>query len=180
MNSKMYTEGDIVTVEKANGYQDEALLVRCHNGYASAVFLFEKPQYENNVRIISRQEMYFDAGKLCYVRYDNITDLVKSMPPEEYDQARGHILVALGLDDLIDRNPPEQTPDKAQAELPTLEEIADQVERAAIAGVTQQMSFLSEKLFGNQENGYSVAQYMRMEAERDIYRDLYKELLGSR
>lgn len=83
-----YQDGDIVEVTKQNGVVEEMLLLRCHDGYATAVILKEKAPAENSSAVISRQKMYFDAGRPCYVYYDSIGQFVKTVSASELERIR--------------------------------------------------------------------------------------------
>ena len=53
-----YQDGDIVEVTKQNGVTEEFLLLRCHEGYATAAILKERAPAENSVAVISRQGIF--------------------------------------------------------------------------------------------------------------------------
>lgn len=155
-----YADGDIVTVEKQNGYTEEMLLLKCHDGYASATILREKEPFENAVPVISRQKMYLDAGRLCYAFYDMITGFVKSVSDDDLERVRREIGNALGIGSL---NVPEaKEPQKSP-------------QTALDAEINDKLNELIVKLANETDVAILREGIIRAEAERDIYRELFEK-----
>lgn len=155
-----YADGDIVTVEKNNGLVEEMLLLKCHDGYASATILREKPPFENAVPVISRQKMYIDAGRLCYAFYDMITGFVKSISDDDLERVRRDIGNALGIGSLAipEAKEPQKTPQTA-------------VDTEMIGKLDE----LIVKLANETDVTILREGIIRAEAERDIYRELFEK-----
>jgi len=157
-----YADGDIVTVEKNNGYTEEMLLLKCHDGYASATILREKEPYENAVPVISRQKMYADAGRLCYVFYDMITGYIKSVPDDELENVRQRIGKALGIGTLaVPESQTEHTAVLRDEDISLLKGVVDRLaeQMEPLLKKTQEMS-----------NNLIMAQ-----AERNVYKELFEK-----
>ena len=154
-----YADGDIVTVEKNNGYTEEMLLLKCHDGYASATILREKEPYENGVPVISRQKMYADAGRLCYVFYDMITGFVKAVPDDELEKVRRKIGEALGIGTLVVPAAPQEVTQKSGADEEVMAILDAAIQKMAESADTAELK----------------ASLIRAEAERDVYRDLFEK-----
>lgn len=158
-----YADGDIVTVEKNNGYTEEMLLLKCHGGYASATILREKEPYENGVPVISRQKMYADAGRLCYVFYDMITGFIKAVPDDELEKVRQKIGAALGIGSLA-------VPEAAERQVPQ-----ETPQTAVDPEVIDKLNELIVKLANETDVETLREEIIRAETERDIYRELFEK-----
>ena len=157
-----YADGDIVTVEKNNGYTEEMLLLKCHDGYASATILRDKPPFENAVPVISRQKMYLDAGRLCYVFYDMITGFVKSVSDEDLEKVRQKIAEALGIGTLAIPAVAEQPKAALRDEdIMMLKGVIDQF-AAQMEPIVKKATEMKDSL-------------IMAQAERNVYRELFEK-----
>ena len=155
---KDYADGDIVIAKKHNGETEEMLLLRCHEGYATATILRDKPPIENAVMVISRQKMYMDAGRPCYVFYDTITGFVKSVSDEELERVRQKIGEALGIGTLAAQEEPKAT--LRDEDIMMLKGVMDQLAEK-MEPILKRTKEMSDSLI--------IAQ-----AERNVYRELFE------
>lgn len=160
-----YQDGDIVEVTKQNGVVEEMLLLRCHDGYATAVILKEKAPAENSSAVISRQKMYFDAGRPCYVYYDSIGQFVKTVSASELERIRRKVGGAIGLV-IPDVGEVKQDPVKL-IDQATLDDLA---QRFSLQLVPVHKG-ISDLAAGLQDREKTI----RLEAERDIWKELYEK-----
>lgn len=160
-----YQDGDIVEVTKQNGVVEEMLLLRCHDGYATAVILKEKAPAENSSAVISRQKMYFDAGRPCYVYYDSIGQYIKTVNASELERIRKKVGEAIGLV-IPDVGEVKQDPVKL-IDQDTLDDLA---QRFSLQLVPVHKG-ISDLVAGLQDRDKTI----RLEAERDIWKELYEK-----
>lgn len=160
-----YQDGDIVEATKQNGVVEEMLLLRCHDGYATAVILKEKAPAENSSAVISRQKMYFDAGRPCYVYYDSIGQYIKTVNASELERIRKKVGEAIGLV-IPDVGEVKQDPVKL-IDQDTLDDLA---QRFSLQLVPVHKG-ISDLVAGLQDRDKTI----RLEAERDIWKELYEK-----
>lgn len=160
-----YQDGDIVEVTKQNGVVEEMLLLRCHDGYATAVILKEKAPAENSSAVISRQKMYFDAGRPCYVYYDSIGQYIKTVNASELERIRKKVGEAIGIV-IPDVGEVKQDPVKL-IDQDTLDDLA---QRFSLQLVPVHKG-ISDLVAGLQDRDKTI----RLEAERDIWKELYEK-----
>ena len=169
-----YQDGDIVEVTKQNGIIEEFLLLRCHDGYATAVILKERAPAENSVAVISRQKMYLDAGRPCYVFYDAIGQYVKTLNASELERIRKKVGGALGI--VIPENGETKQPEPVR-------EISRETVEEVIRAVAEKLDPLQEAVKKLQESfddvGMELEKEIRLEAERDIFKSLYAQERGA-
>ena len=159
---KGYTDGDIVIAKKHNGETEEMLLLKCHDGYASATILRDKPPLENAVPVISLQTMYMDAGRLCYVFYDTITEYVERLSDEELERVRQKIGEVLGIRTLAAQEEPKAT--LRDENIMMLKGMMDQLAEK-MEPILKRTKEMSDSLI--------IAQ-----AERNVYRELFERERG--
>ena len=165
-----YQDGDIVEVTKQNGVTEEFLLLRCHEGYATAAILKERAPAENSVAVISRQKMYLDAGRPCYVFYDAIGQYVKTLNASELERIRKKIGGSLGI--AIPENGETKQPDPVKSI--NQEEIKDLVEK--VTNMMEPLQAAVDKLQNTFDDvGMTLEKEIRLEAERDIFKALYEK-----
>lgn len=92
-----YEMGDVVEVETMNGGVREAILLKCHEMYASAIYLVEDEPRECALKVYSRKIMYTDTGKAGYVFYDKIQGLVKQLSEAELSALCSSVANSLGV-----------------------------------------------------------------------------------
>ena len=161
-----YNDGDIVEVMKQNGVIEEMILLRCHEGYASAVMLKEKAPAENSMAVISRQKMYFDAGRPVYVYYDAITGFIKTVNVLELEKIRKKVAIAIGLV-IPEAGEIKQADPVKLIDQDTLDDLAQRFSLQLIPihkGISDLVSGLNER-----------DRTVRLEAERDIWKQLYEQ-----
>ena len=165
-----YQDGDIVEVMKQNGTVEEFLLLRCHEGYATAAILKERAPSENSVAVISRQKMYLDAGRPCYVFYDVIGQFVKTITESELNRIRKKIGGALGL--IIPEDGETKQPDPVR----TISQEEVKVLAEKFAKMMEPLQAAMDKLQDTFDDvGMTLEKEIRLEAERDIFKALYEK-----
>ena len=156
-----YNDGDIV-IAAINGMpRIEYLLIRCFDGYATAYRLLGTPPTENSNTVRSRQLRYYDAGKFNFVYYDNIEEYVRTLSDDEMAEVRFSIVETLDL--FLDErwNDSEDTP-LVEPVVPDDKKLLDVI------------GSVNEKLGGYVDDAKNI---IRLEAERDVYKGLYLDLL---
>lgn len=172
-----YLDGDIVTTNNAKFGEDELLLVKCHERYATALRLQENKPKENSVKVVSRTEMWGDTGKLGYIYYDKITGYIKTLPEEELDKVREKIMESIGaaaeyprdteFDSIMNDGPQEDNTQLRELKH-MVQDLADTIHGQAETQRTP-----------NEEDVRLLQKALnRAETERDIYKSLYEQERG--
>lgn len=166
-----YQDGDIVEITKQNGLTEEALLLKCHEGYATAVILKERAPAENWMAVISRQKMYIDAGRPCYVYYDAIGQLIKGVGQSELGRIRRKVGNAIGLT-FIDQEVVKEPNPVTSLDKDTIKELVE-----ALAKETESLRNEMKEIAENavEGTGMTIEKKIRLEAERDIFKALYEQ-----
>lgn len=173
MNKGEFYARDIVTVDCANGQQD-FLLLKCHEDYATALMLREKPYKENSVKVVSKSVMYADAGRVAYVYYDKISGYVKTIKELEFTGIQKMIITAMGLEIACEEAPvpmPIAAAEEAVIPLELLETCKE---------VKDCHKMLSEMVSMEVNVKELKTKNIRLEAERDVYRELFMMANGTK
>lgn len=173
MNKGELYARDIVTVDCANGQQD-FLLLKCHEDYATALMLREKPCKENNVKVVSKSVMYADAGRVAYVYYDKISGYVKTVKDLEFTGIQKMIITAMGLETACEEAPAPMPITEAEEVVIPLELLETCKE------VTACHKMLSEMVSMEANVKELKISNIRLEAERDVYKELFMMANGTK
>ena len=146
-----FYRGDIVDFELNNGLSKEAVILSVHDNYSSVVVLWDK---EKPYIVNCRGMKYTDPGMVQYVFNDKITGFVRSMSDQEYADIMQAVVDSLGYE------APEQVK-KAEVKEAAPEEFIPPV---AVDGPFN-IAFREEMV--------------QIKAERNVYKELYENLINS-
>lgn len=172
MDNKTAYTGEIWEMETLNGQTREVLLVQCFNNYATILTLTDTEPEENGLAIRSRSMKWTDCGKLGYVFYNRLTNMVRSMTDEELEEVRDSIGEVLQIQ---------------KGTFAELAGLTDDGEDSSDTGAAVETTAAEEENATQSEGGLpkEAAQMMMdsalalegMTRERDIYKHLYETLL---
>lgn len=150
-----WVRGDIVKWERANGSMSQAVLLSCHDGFASILELQDEEASENGHKIkVGGEVKYVDCGKIVMLWYNRIRALVENMKPEPFAKLQEHVGKALGTDITTE---------------PIIKEVEVPVE------VVKEVEKVVEK-----DTMETIIKIAKLEAERDTYKNLYTDLMAKK
>lgn len=147
-----YNKGEIWEIETTNGSTREVLLVQCFDDYAAALTLTDYQPNHTYMQIKSQDLRYMDCGRLGYVFYDKFVKFIRMVSDEELREIQYRIASALDL------------PAPVAAEADT----ATQQQDDAPESKCELQQLLMD----------SALELEGMTRERDVYKELYGQLLG--
>lgn len=164
--SMEYNKGEIWEIETANGTTREVFLVQCFDDYAAVLTLIDSQPNHTYMQIKSQDLRYIDCGRLGYVFYDKFVKFIRMVSDEELKEVQYHIASALDLP------APEATETAESAPAPVVAEgeadTATQLEDDAPKSKCELQQLLMD----------SALELQGMTRERDVYKELYNQLLG--
>lgn len=134
----------------------------------------EKPYKENSVKVVSKSVMYADAGRVAYVYYDKISGYVKTIKEPEFTGIQKMIITAMGLEIACEEAPvpmPIAAAEEAVIPLELLETCKE---------VKDCHKMLSEMVSMEVNVKELKTKNIRLEAERDVYRELFMMANGTK
>lgn len=154
-NALDYHDGDIIELVKQSGATEQALLIKCHSGYATTMMLKDVEPFENTAVLTTNdgEKLFYDAGRPGYVFFDNILGVSGTVSDEEMEKVRSRIARALGIS-VADDGQKATVP--ADALAPRIDQIKNMVNEIV-------------------SNGCDRDHIIRLEAERDIWKGLYEQ-----
>lgn len=164
MASMGYNKGEIWEIETANGITREVLLVQCFDDYAAALTLVDSQPNHTYMQIKSQDLRYMDCGRLGYVFYDKFVKFVRMVSDEELKEIQYRIASALDLPAMEMTEAAEPAPASVDAEADT----ATQQQDDAPESKCELQQLLMD----------SALELQGMTRERDVYKELYNQLLG--
>lgn len=164
MASMEYNKGEIWEIETANGITREVLLVQCFDDYAAALTLVDSQPNHTYMQIKSQDLRYMDCGRLGYVFYDKFVKFVRMVSDEELKEIQYRIASALDLPAMEMTEAAEPAPASVDAEADT----ATQQQDDAPESKCELQQLLMD----------SALELQGMTRERDVYKELYNQLLG--
>lgn len=142
-----WVRGDIVEIETNTGYLNEYVLISCHEEYATGLLLKDEPNKENDHNVMSRTAKHCDVGKLTPCYYNRINKLVKSMDDGAFNTLLARVAQCLGTELKANSDP-------------------------VVKVVTKEVKVDDPRARAEQE-----IKIAKIEAERDVYKELYMQLL---
>lgn len=183
MSEVTYQAGDIVEYMTKDGTDCEAAILAVHEdlNLANVIRLGIDPARGENIEVISKVKRYADINRPFYIFLNNIVDLVRTLPDDTFRAIRSAVAEGLNLQadltssaETVDRPIPQtaerpdptdedQLPDAVPSYLyDRLDEILDKLDdMSAIKGVG--------------DDGPTTEDWIRLEAERDIWKQLYEQ-----
>ena len=159
-----YNKGEIWEIETTNGSTREVLLVQCFDDYAAALTLTDYQPNHTYMQIKSQDLRYMDCGRLGYVFYDKFVKFIRMVSDEELREIQYRIASALDLPALEITETAEPAPTPVAAEADT----ATQQQDDAPESKCELQQLLMD----------SALELEGMTRERDVYKELYGQLLG--
>lgn len=156
-----FNKGDIWEIETTNGTVREVLLVQCFEDYAATLTLLDYKPEHTYMAIKSQGLKYADCGRLGYIFYDKATKFIRQLSDEELNEVQCHIVGAL--------------------DLPVQEEVAadpvsDECDNATQPQEADTSADDSEEVKTLLMD--STLELQKVTSERDVYKELYNQLLG--
>lgn len=174
MSEVTYQAGDIVEYMNKDGSNCEAIILAVHEdlNIANVVRLNLDPVKGENVEVISKVKRYADINRPFYIFLNNIVDLVRTLPDDTFRAVRSAVAEGLGLAvDLASSSETVDTPtpDKER-------ELSD----AGPSYLYDRLDEILDKLDDmSAESGDvdapSKEDWIRLESERDIWKQLYEQ-----
>ena len=161
--SMEYNKGEIWEIETTNGTTREVFLVQCFDDYAAVLTLIDSQPNHTYTQIKSQDLRYMDCGRLWYVLYDKFVKFIRMVSDEELKEVQYRIASALDLPALETTETAEPAPAPVAAE-------ADTATQPQLQAETEHE--LKQLLID------SALELEGMTRERDIYKELYNQLLG--
>lgn len=165
ITSMEYNKGEIWEIETANGSTREVLLVQCFDDYAAALTLTDYQPNHTYMQIKSQDLKYMDCGRLGYVFYDKFVKFIRMVSDEELKEIQYRIASALDLPALEAAEAAESAPAPVTAETDTATQPQDDDAPESKCELQQLLMDSALELQG-------------MTRERDVYKELYNQLLG--
>lgn len=163
--SMEYNKGEIWEIETTNGTTREVFLVQCFDDYAAVLTLIDSQPNHTYMQIKSQDLRYMDCGRLGYVFYDKFVKFIRMVSDEELKEVQYRIASALDL-------PASEMSDTAK------EQVAA-VPMMEVDTATQQQDDAPESKCELQQLLMDSALELEgMTRERDVYKELYGQLLG--
>lgn len=170
-------EGDIFSVRRLDGKTAQNLLIKVFDNYSMTLMLKDTPEYiqpENMVEIVSRAVMYADAGRLGYV-FNNILDeseYIRTVGASKLDLIKGKIVELILGQDAVQGPTEAHSPEIGTPVVKPSDETACTVVQDSCGDRID-----PAKLASNEDAG-GIAELVRMDTERQIYKGLSERLLA--
>lgn len=162
MKEKKVYKGEIWETETQSGQTREVLLIQCFKDYAAVLTLAAEKPTENGMSLKSKALMWVDCGRLGYVFYDKLNQLVRSLSDKELNEVLYRIGASLDL----------------PGDEPLKPETAPMVQTGMIATLPEtRVEDLDSEL--KQMLMDSALELEGMTRERDIYKAQYEKLLDN-
>lgn len=145
-----YQGGDIVEYKSNKSQSEYAVLLACFNNHAEVLRLSDLDQGKNDHKIMFRTLMHADASKVFWIAYDRI-QVVGMVPDEAFKNLLRHVGICFGI-----QQENIKLPVKAEADAERL---------------TRECEAYKAKI-AEQER-----ELIKTAAERDVYKDLYTEVI---
>lgn len=162
-----FYNGDIWTMQKADGRIYEVLILATHGNYATVLTLLDREPQENCVTIKSKATMYADTGKVNYVFYDKLLDFVKAMPEPDFVKVLRKVGTSLNMGEVF-----AEMPVKA----PQSPIIPQETEKPANPAPQEEKTLhtpVNATVIDADRYQKMQMQLVAAEKERDIYKELF-------
>lgn len=174
-NTMTLYEGDIVEIVESRGTVGTYVAVAVHDAYAVALKLMRTQTPSAPYRIVAREEMYTDPGRLTYKTLDSVQTFIRSMSADEVKSLKEAVKETLGLSEEV-QSSDEKVKDlenrKAEAE-DRAAELEKKVQE--MAEELQEMKKAPKE--EPKENRQDDLELVKVETQRDMYKGLYEEML---
>lgn len=174
MSEVTYQAGDIVEYMNKDGTIGEAIILAVHEdlNIANVVRLNLDPVKGENVEVISKVKRYADINRPFYIFFNNIVDLVRTLPDDTFRAVRSAVAEGLGLAvDLASSSETVDTPtpDKER-------ELSDAVPSYLYDRLDEILDKLDDMSAESGDvDAPSKEDWIRLESERDIWKQLYEQ-----
>lgn len=162
-NNTTYKIGEIWEMEMMNGITKEVVLLQCFDNYATTLTLTDSEPKQNAMSIKSLSLKYVDCGRLGYCFYDKLTQFVRAVSDDELAKLKENIAKALNL--IVTTEAPVALEKQVESDLALKAAVLDNE-------ATQKKCADLEKQLAD-----SKFEITSMSREKDIYKDLYNQLL---
>ena len=159
-----YNKGEIWEIETANGTTREVFLVQCFDDYAAVLTLIDSQPNHTYMQIKSQDLRYIDCGRLGYVFYDKFVKFIRMVSDEELKEVQYRIASALDL-------PASEMSDTAKEQVAAV--LVMESDTATQPQLQAETECELKQLLMD-----SALELEGMTRERDIYKELYNQLLG--
>lgn len=172
LNGSRPNEGEIWRVEKMNGDEMEVFVLKCYSTYATTFQLNENEPRENGFQIKAQALMWIDLGKPGFVFLDKLVSFVKQVPDTELKRFQLKFAETVDISRIEVKSVNRQAIEKVQEEpkLKAKPEVKEEIK------ATVNDRFEIEKL-KNMVRDMELNK-AKVEAQRDVYKELYVQLLG--
>lgn len=174
MSEVTYQAGDIVEYMNKDGSNCEAIILAVHEdlNIANVVRLNLDPVKGENVEVISKVKRYADINRPFYIFLNNIVDLVRTLPDDTFRAVRSAVAEGLGLAvNLVSSSETVDTPtpDKER-------ELSDAVPSYLYDRLDEILDKLDDMSAESGDvDAPSKEDWIRLESERDIWKQLYEQ-----
>lgn len=201
-----WNDGDIIKLHLADGRDVYRVILKAHGKYATTVNLYDTENAENEYKVKPEKTiMHADLGRIAFTKaYDlDSGQFIRAMEEKEFDRFKSRIGEVLGIPSI---SVPEEEPfleersqlKKQVAELEQKNSVlasknsdyAEKLELASgnsedlesarreLTAVKDELAKAMAKLNSAlEESAKAEASVIKAEAERDVYKDLYKQVL---
>lgn len=151
---KLYN-GDIIEFEQSNGMKRIAVILAVHEKFSTVLVLAENDKLPYSVKCQGLK--YTDPAMLQYTYNDAFTNLIRSMSDDEFSDIMQAVIDALGYEmpENVAKEPPKGTVEEAAP-----------VDYVAKVQYNVEIETLQENL-------------IQAQAERNVYKELYDNLINS-
>lgn len=170
-------KGEIWEVETADGSKTyEMVVIQNFGKYNAGLMLRDTAPFENGVQIKSRGLMYADTGRLTYAYHDKFVSFIRELSGPEFDELRDKICSTLDLSWNSGWSSRADAPGEPVDTTPDLRQLEDENRalKDALVAAQRDRADLEARLHSAENSSPELAAIMK---ERDIYHDLYRELL---
>ena len=174
-NTMTLYEGDIVEIGESRGSVGTYVAVAVHDTYAEVLKLMRTQTPSAPYRIVAREEMYTDPGRLTYATFDRVQTFIRSMSAKEIKNLKEAVKETLGFSE-ADQSSEEKVKDlenkKTEAENRAAElekkiqEMAEELQKMKTAPKEEQ-----------KEDRQDDLELVKVKTQRDMYKGLYEEML---
>ena len=143
--------GELWNIEQANGIQKQCVVLSCGNNTAVVLHLVEENRETCDISLNCRGMMYADSNMLQYTWYNRFVSYIRTLNAAEFETVMETVADTLEI---------------SRIETVKVEKVVETVE----------VEKEPEKAQNEDYSGY-VLELERAEAQLEIYKDLYRELL---
>ena len=167
-------EGDIAEVSESRGTVGIYVAVAVHDTYAEVLKLMRTQTPSAPYRIVAREEMYTDPGRLTYITFDRVQTFIRALSVKEMESLKEAVKEKLGLSEegqsskeMKDLENKKVEAENRAAELEKkVQEMAEELQEMEKAPKEEQREDLQDDL-----------ELVKVKTQRDMYKGLYEEML---